>query len=440
MDKDNFQKSCTLPPWLWCWLILNIYNFFDNQIFHWKAFWDSFSSFTVIFESVPELVPPLALFFGVVIILFPKFRSIWFKHKYQLEDFETGFPKIPDMYKNSALEIKDFLRSYEPKLQINVNFLRFNTDQCIYASGYHKASIALFSNILLLWRKDPEVAKAVLLHEIGHYRNGDASIIGAGNFLELTIGSSLAITLFFLIPFILSVTSQEITFIKSMIGQENIFISIFFHKNSLSSSLINYELKQFFSNYIPFILFTTLMLLLNVINTLFMPIVGIWCAELNADRFMADASDSINISEKAVDSISKTVSISGRVKYLIFHPPKWLRKLMLKDTKQTKKYILLLLIYPFADLFQLLIYKLQYLMIYVGANSFDSYEYLKTLASFRFPIYAVLILIWPFISVYWTRFFSGAIAHFDWKVYSQYVASAGILLFLSILMNHIFKL
>jgi Zn-dependent protease with chaperone function len=401
VNKETFLKSCVLPPWLWCWLISYLLSL-HSQLFYWKSFWDSFSSFSKILESIPELVPSLALFIGVISIFFPHFRAIWLEYKYKLEDLENIFPTLYIDDKNSALEIKNFLRSYYPALQIKVNFLRYNQDPLIYASGYHKTSIALFSNILDMWSLDQDVAKAILLHELGHCRDGDAPVIGAGNFLEVTIKSSLIIVLFFIIPLVLSIINQENTFIISII---------------------------------PSILSTALMLLVNVINTLFMPIVGIWCAELNADRFMADASDSADAPEEALNKISENSHVSGWLLSLIFHPPKMFRKHMIKNDKKTKNIIVLLLIYPLFDLFQLVIYQLRSLLMFEGTDLFDPHEYLRTLSSFRFPIYAVLILVWPFVSVYWVEFFSGVAGFFERKSYKQYVASAGIMLFLSALLS-----
>lgn len=437
MDKETFLKRCILPPWLWCWLILYILSL-RSQIFYWKSFWDSFSSFERIIESIPELVPSLALFIGVVLIFFPKIRGIWLEYKFKLEDFETGFSKLPvEDDKEYALKAKEFLRPYTSDLQIKVNFNIFNKAPLIYASGYRKTSIALFSYVLDLWDSDEKTAKAVLLHELGHYRDGDARVLGAGNFLEVSIRSSLIIILLFLVPFILSIAGQEYTFIKSMIGPEASFVNIFVNGNFFSSQLVNYELKKILTIYVPFILSITLMLLVNVISTLFMPIVGIWCAELNADRFMADASADSDAAEKALNEISEKSHINSWLLSLIFHPPKWLRKHMIKNCKLAITNIVLLLIYPLADLFQVFIYQLRSLFMYMGTDTFNSYEYLKSLASYRFPIYAVLILVWPFISVYWVKFFSGVAGIMDWKDYKQYAASAGIVLSLSILLSFI---
>ena len=428
MSKGTFQKNCTSPPWLLVWLILYIV-FFQNQIHWWKSLWDlspSFGillsqihgwkslwdlspSFGILLRNIPTIVPGLALFLGVISIFFPKFRAAWLEYNFKLDDFEIAFPRLPEINKKVAIEIKSFLELYAPELQIKVNFNRLNQDLFIYASAYRQISIALFPNILRLWKSDQKVAEAILLHEIGHYRNGDASVIGAGNFIELSFRyCSIIIALFFIILSFLSI-----------VGQGNTFAHFFLHD-------------------LPSILFTTLSTLTNLVLMLVLPIAGIWCAELNADRFMAEAADSINVAIRALDGILVDASIIAWLRSQVYHPPKWFRKWMLNDDKKTD--VALLLIYPLSNILVTLIHQLRNLFIYLGTSSFSDFltsmiinlhDGLHSNLSFHFPLYAVLLLVWPFISVYWVRFFSGEVEHFNWRNYKQYIVSAGILLCLS---------
>jgi len=182
MSEKIAQKNCTLPPWLWFYLIMYMFNLPYNirEIEHYFKYFFSLN----FVMSIPELVPSLALFVGIITIFFPWFRARKVENKYNLINFDSSFPKLSERNKKTASEIEHFLKSYAPNLQIKVNFHLFNQDPFLYASGYRKASIALFGKTLGLWKSDPKVAEAMLLHEIGHYRNGDALVTGPLSFFE----------------------------------------------------------------------------------------------------------------------------------------------------------------------------------------------------------------------------------------------------------------
>lgn len=47
---------------------------------------------------------------------------------------------------------------------------------------YRRSALAIFGGLARLWRADREAAGTILLHEIGHYRQGDPLAQGAGAF------------------------------------------------------------------------------------------------------------------------------------------------------------------------------------------------------------------------------------------------------------------
>ena len=452
MNKKNVRKNCTLPPWLWFWLIIYIFSF-PAQVRNWKWYLRYlFSSFDLLkLGSIPELIPSLALFFGVITIFFPRLRSIWLERKFKLNEVDSVSPKLPERTRQVVLEIEGFLKSHTPDLQIKVNFHRFDQNSFLYNSGYNKTSIALFGGILWLWKSERKVAEAVLLHEMGHYRNGDASVIGAGSFFEWVLRYCLTITvLFFLIPFILVMAGQTITFFNEGFHEELVFLDIMkdvgmsttemiFHFLNFSFSIIIFKLKNLLLVTLPGMLFIILGLLFLTINTFILPIIGIWCAELNADRFMAESSDSPSAQTKALDRISEKVPLIHWLLSQVSHPPRWFRKWMVSDTKKVESKVVFLLLFPlayFLKLAGLLVWGfVNYMVGYAGGiNKFsdileklaiNTETYLKTV-SVVWLLSTVLILLWPIIAVYWIRLFSGEIELSNWENYKQYVLSAGI--------------
>jgi Zn-dependent protease with chaperone function len=95
------------------------------------------------------------------------------------------------------IEIEDFVKSHAPDLKVQVNLNRPGR-LWIYLNGYRTATLAIFYGFVMLWKTDREAAEAVLLHEIAHYRRGDALFIGPASFLEI----ALKLDLIFYVVFI----------------------------------------------------------------------------------------------------------------------------------------------------------------------------------------------------------------------------------------------
>lgn len=447
MKKETLQKNCTLPPWLWFWLVFYLFTF-PIQVKYWK--WYSRDLFSFLgplpLANIPELLPSLALFFGIITISFPQIRSRWLEKKFNLVKIDSVSPDKLKSVKQVTSEIEDFLKIHAQNLQIKVNFNRFDQNAFLYASGYRKASIAIFAGFLRLWKLDRKAAESVLLHEIGHYRNGDALVIGAGSAFEWVLKNCFTIAaLFFLVPTVLVLTTQGITSFYDSVYQEFTFLDVMIdagmpskeviiHILNFSYSTIVFELKNLLI-YLPILLFTTLWLFLWTINAFIPPIAGIWCAELNADRFMVEASVSPDAPEKALDRIYDEVPLVRWFLSQVSHPPKWFRKWMVNDINKSKSRLVLLLLFPLAYFLTIVELLIRNFIAYVpGLSAFDDIfdalaasigAYLRT-TSLVWLFSAVFILLWPTIAVYWVRFFSREVELSNQDNYKQYVLSAGI--------------
>jgi hypothetical protein len=305
----------------------------------------------------------------------------------------------------------------------------------------------------------------------------------------------IIIVLFFLIPYAFDITIQNITLVSDSVHEEfsfldtmkNIGISskeIFFYFLNFSFSIIILELKNLFLVTIPGIIYILFELLLWTIGIFILPIIGIWCAELNAEIFMAEVSDSPPAPAGALDRLSQKMpmnfgsisqistlsrwfrkwilrdtnkieinnlgnilkkisfrqwplSISQWLLFHISHPPKLFRKWMIIDTKKTESIIVFLLLYPFAYILKLALLLIRALIAWI-TGGISGFSYLTQLAinthtyfqgaSLSWLRISIFILLWPTIAIYWVKFFSGAVEFSNWKNYKQYFVSAGIIL------------
>lgn len=418
-------KNSTLPPWLWLWLILYFLQTPD-RIYYWESLWNGSFTYTR-FENLPELISSLALFLGSISIFFPLFRANWIKKMFKLDDFDIALSVIPEINKTTALEIKNFLNRHAPALEVKANFSRFDMDPFIYSSAKFKPSIALFGNILKLWKTDQKVAESILLHEIGHYKNGDALIVGSGNFVEFAIKTTIIAGLILIVSIILFQVSQ----------------SSIFSYGIPSYSLLILAIRNMFFLYLTAITSISSMLLLNAVVTFSILIGGIWCAELNADRYMLKESDSLDGPLRALTRISEDTSTLSWLYSMIFHPPRWFRKWMINDSKRIEIDIALLLLFPLAYYFQFIVHLFLYFVMYMGfypmgINYFSGFvgtetdtaqSFLQSSSSIFF-LSSFLILVWPIISIHWLRFLSGETENVDWTNYKSYLVSSGIVLFI----------
>ncbi|AKB44520.1 hypothetical protein MSVAZ_2251 [Methanosarcina vacuolata Z-761] len=449
------QKNCALPPWLWFWLISYLLMF-PIELNYWKSYSIDliYVSDPLFLANIPELLPSLALFLGVITVFFPKIRAHRLERRFSLVEKNSALLKLPERMKQTGADIEYFLKVHVPNIQIKANFGLFNQNCFLYTSGYHKTSLALFGGILILWKLDRKVAESILLHEIGHYRNGDAFIIGAGSFFEWVLRHCLIITtLFFIIPFIWNMTNQEVTFFSNNVNQELIFLDIMkdngmpikeiiFSFLTFLFSTIIYRFKYHLFVTLPGILLPIFWLLLWTINTFIPPIAGIWCAEMNADRFMKRKSTSPDAPAKALDRISEDVSIVNWLISQVSHPPKWLRKWAIKDTKKKESTLVFLLIFPLAYFITLVEPFVRVLTTYsIGERKItDALEVLDiSTGNYLRIVYniwlfsAFFILLWPTMSVYWINFFSGKVELPNWEDYNEYILGAGVVFCLFIL-------
>lgn len=458
----SHNKCQALPPWLWVWFILYVYSL-PFLIKQWQEDYANFfvykeAPFTgieihlvVLTNVLLELIPSIVLFFGTLTVVTPHLRKYHLERKYHLTEDYARIPAI--------VEIEEFLKKYAPNIIIKANFTRFRDENTfVYPLGYCKTAIAISSKLIKSWRTDRSGTEAILFHEIGHYRNGDALVLGAGSFFEIVVKYSLTIvTILYIIPEILVIAYENIILFYNSLVTLYSTLNILKDTGTPNSELLAYFIKQ-----VEFLIFTQgsnlflvtipgqvmnlVTLLFNTLSIFILPIIGIWCEELNADRFMLMSKrNNLEISLKTLEKLEYEKSLKNWLLSQISHPPKTLRHWMALHSCEKKSLLLFLVLFPLAYIIRLLIlliqalssYMISYLTGYLNMQEIleKLLKNLVTAMSIMSPywlFFATLLLLWPLIAVYWVKFFSGLYETYNWEYYKVYFLSAVVLICTSV--------
>lgn len=456
-----YNKCQALPPWLWAWFILYIYSlpylfeqwqgYYTNLFTNKEARFLGIEAYAFPLSSLLEFIPSVVLFSGTLTVFAPYLRKYYIERKYYLTENYTRIPAI--------VEIEEFIKKYAPDIVIKANFTRFiDGNTFVYPLGYRKTAIAIPSKLIKSWRADREGTEAILLHETGHYRNGDALILGAGSFFEIVVKYSLIIvTLLYIIPTILVIADEYI--VSSYNSLTILFSTLNIMKDisTPNSKLWDYFIKQvaflilsqgrnLFLVTLPGHIMNLITLLSNTISIFILPIIGIWCEELNADRFMLMSKrNDLETSLKTLGKLKDEKSLKSWLLSQISHPPKSLRHWMALHSCEKKSLLVFLFLFPFAYIIQLLIlliqalssYAISYLTGYSNMQEIleELLNDLRTTMHIRSLLwlsFAIILLLWPLIAVYWVKFVSGLHEIYNWENYKSYFLSAIVFIFIFI--------
>ncbi|HBY97894.1 MAG TPA: hypothetical protein DEP84_28805 [Chloroflexi bacterium] len=431
-----------VPPWLWFWVAaflasapayLDLWRrgFEDLGLLRestrrLQAVDPSFGRLNfLLYPSVlVEVIPTVALLLGLLVTLIPWLRAVYVERRFGLGP-PAGLPA----------EVQAFLRLHAPNLQVKVNLLRPRQLAFVYPSGYRKATLALFGGFIKLWRSDRQAAEAVLLHEIAHYRRGDALILGTGSFFESVIKYALLYYLLFLVlPFAVLVADQLVSSRRELVDF-----------GLASSTVWAHQLEQIATIDLPGILFTTLGYLFRIAGFFVLPLAGIWSAELNADWFVISQQQSIEGVSHGLGSFSTRVPWWRWLLFHLSHPPTRLRTWLLAHPGPTRLSGLLFL-FPLGYGIRLLILHGYAITSYMSlaspwetiwqASIDNSVNYVVTLLPIWLAMTAVL-LFWPLLARPWEFLFareSSATYRSDYGVYALAAAGVGVVYLLASLL------
>jgi Zn-dependent protease with chaperone function len=370
-----------LPPWLWFWLGASLLLTFLAGPASWLG------EGVVLFTGYPELgtqvpifravglafvLPAAVIFAGAATIALPWARAAYLERRFGLKESPSQSPKLK--------EISDFVHRYEPDLEIKVNLARPNQLAFVYPLGYRKTALAVFGGLVILWGQERTTAESVLLHEIGHSRHGDVLIVGAGSLLT--------------------------TFVRYGLLVGTVGLAVGFAALAVNVDVPD-TLRQAL-NFAGLLLLAPIVAILVAVPILILPLIGMWCAEFNADRFASEAQRSSDAIVRAVDKLRPRKSRWWRWLLLwMTHPPDTLRRWVVRHYTKRGTLVVLLLLFPVAALLGELCQIVwdTYLFFDTEALLIAADTRLDLLAP-RWLAIAAVILLWPLVAGLWGRLFS----------------------------------
>lgn len=450
--QSRVQKSGVLPPWLWFWLVLYIQGFssiFDRVKLNFLILFTGKDGIHPVtydaFSRVPgvvEILLDLTLFVGVLTVFLPWVRTTYLQRRFGLIEPQFLSPETLSETLLALSALGEFAKKHAPELILMYNNSgKVLRDRAfIYPIGYRRTGLAVSGNLLAQWNKNPQAAEAVLLHEIEHYRHGDTFMVGAGSLLETIIKRWFSLTaVFVVVPIVLSLLIEHITSFRD----EMAIAAIPPATNALPSIILSH-LQQVLVLDIPAILLILLSVSFWAASLFTLVVVAIWSTEINADRFVVDTTQS---TQMVTQTLPHGASSSWWRWLLtgIHHPPVPLRRWLVLQSENTRGLVFLLLFFPSAWFLRLVFLSgwalsqslmflysgtsITYVLGELGINIESSLETIVPV----WIVMAVLMVLWPFLSRYWERFFGRTMGKPANASYKAYLSSTGVIVFVCII-------
>lgn len=277
----------------------------------------------------------------------------------------------------------------------------------------------LFGGLLKLWRGDRETAEAVLLHETAHHRQGDPAILGAGSLFEALLDRWLPLMVAGVVGPLLLVWGYD--------------AAVFVLDGSVAGPILAHKAGQAVTLFGPRLVSVSLGLLLWAASVIALPLAGIWCAELNADRWAAARAPAGLVA--AVTRLTSGSSWRRRLLFQMSHPPVALRRWAARQQGRLGGLLVVLLIFPVAYLARLLMLLARAALAYAASSPgapagqallAHARGYLSGVAPLWLG-FALVLLAWPMVSAGWERLFAGRGTEAGVADYPAYLAASAIL-------------
>jgi hypothetical protein len=424
------QTSAQVPPWLWLWIVFYV-TYLPQMFGLWRKLLNDLlfyqgpsqevtgSAFFFLAKlgNLLEFIPSFSLFLGVASLLIPTLRKTSLENKFNLNDLPASTTGIN--------EIVHFLQIHAPGIQVKVNPTEFSEYAFVYSLGFRKAAIAVFAPTIKLWRSDRAAAEALLLHEVAHYNNGDAFIVGAGSVFRIVIEHCFYLFVgLFCLPIGIVFLTQTLSLFEEL-GQLGWSVLLIFPV----IAAILHKISQVIIG-IPLLLGSMTGILLWAANIFIIPLVGIWSSELNADQFAAQRS-----SENMLSVIHRLPKEPHLLKWILnrfTHPPDSMRQWFIAHSQEPFSRILLLILFPLGYIAALMIQVLSLIFklaasdipvesVNLGANI--AYA-LHNLFAPRWFMMSVVLLTWFFLANIWEQWFIGTSRQTSQLEFSTYFISA----------------
>ncbi|MFI1439654.1 M48 family metalloprotease [Streptomyces fructofermentans] len=317
------------PPWLWLCLILfaiQVPGPIGRAVGAGRELREidgtQHGLLTTTLLGLVQLLPLLFLLAAVLALLAPRARCRHVERRYGLLPPDhrlvapparrrpgVGETPVPHFYEQMAA----VLAQHAPGVELRVS-TRSRPSARVYPAGVRTARIGVFAPLVHLWHTDPEAARAVLLHELGHVRQGDQHVAGLGSPLVALVRAW---------PYVLA-------------GLVVVPVVLLFATGDATARPV---------------LAQVVLVLLSVPKVLLLVVAALWSAELAADR-RALASCGPDSLVRALRSLG-AADHGGLAR--LHHPPVRLRTRCALRSGEAGTHLLLTLLWPFALLVQLLL-------------------------------------------------------------------------------------
>lgn len=394
MNKPTSARTSLLPVWLWFWLGVYIvtlptlisyliYLIQDSlaQYYTWSVEVMGENTFFELLRGINlyEIVAYIVILVGVISIFFPQIRGRITERKYRLAAKDEN-PAIQ--------EITAFIQQYVPHIQVRANLLRSDLFAITYPLGFRKPAIGVFGGLVKVWRADRKTAEAILLHEIGHIRQGDTLVLGAGSLFEKAISYWVWIYLLLVFIPILLYTGRAVWDAGSSL---TLVIQL----------LINGVLSWIGELLTTFALFV-------------LPLAGIWSSELMADRLAAEEIKSSETMQKAMALLTVKKSWIQKIFGGVTHPPTPLRRFLVEHAQSGWVILLLTIFFPLMYPVRLLVNLGS--LIPLVQSGLDRFAHnislaINTWAGSVWPTFIAMVvwlLLWKWLEPWWGKLFVGS--------------------------------
>ncbi|MGW3667877.1 M48 family metalloprotease [Streptomyces sp. NPDC005141] len=315
------------PPWLWLTLLLFLVQI-PALTGHTLAVGAGLArldgpgrgTFVTAMLSLVQLLPLFFLLAAVLALLAPRARCRVVERRHGLlapdhplmapPAAAPGHPGRP-AEPHFATRMTAFVDECAPGVQLRLS-TQEGLSARVYPGSWRTTRIGVFAPLVHLWETDTEAARAVLLHELGHLRQGEQYVTGLGSPLTALVR---------VWPHVLA-------------GFVVLPVTLLFVTGNATARLTLAE--------VVLVLFSVPKVLLLVVGAL-------WSAELGADRFAARAAGADHL-VRAPRRLEKG-DHGGLAR--LFHPPARMRIWCVSQGETTRVQLLSALLWPLTLLAQL---------------------------------------------------------------------------------------
>ncbi|MEV6568068.1 hypothetical protein [Streptomyces kronopolitis] len=281
------------PPWLWL-LVLSYLPMLPGDAVWWRdqvtELWADGAYSTARIgpaalaalraTTVSQAMPTLVLLSGIAAVALPRLRGRYTEWRYALVSPPPGSPA-----EDTLRALHRALAPHAPPVTFTVSMAGRAPSIRVYPRGRRERRVALSLGFLALWRRSPERARALLAHEAAHLARGEHLIAGLGS------------------PFAGAVAAWPVVFL--VCGAAPVGWLLLVHAPTA-----------------PEMLGQVVVVVMKLPQTLLLPVLALWCAELAADRYALAVAGGRGMAEALHASRESGVSrVWGRA----HHPPRRLR-------------------------------------------------------------------------------------------------------------------